>query len=26
MKSVGINSDGIGVSTFKFEWTVRLKK
>ena len=26
MKSVGINSDGVVVSTFKFEWTVRLKK
>jgi len=26
MKSVGVNSDGVVVSTFKFEWTVRLKK
>lgn len=26
MKSVGINQDGIEVSTFDFEWTVRLKK
>lgn len=25
MKSVGINEDGIVVSTFNFEWTVRLK-
>lgn len=25
MKSVGMNSDGVVVSTFKFEWTVRLK-
>jgi len=25
MKSVGVNSDGVVVSTFKFEWTVRLK-
>lgn len=25
MKSVGVNSDGIIVSTFNFEWTVRLK-
>ena len=25
MKSVGVNQDGIVVSTFKFEWTVRLK-
>ena len=26
MKSVGINQDGVVVSTFNFEWTVRLKK
>lgn len=26
MKSVGINEDGIVVSTFNFEWTVRLKQ
>ena len=26
MKSVGVNEDGITVSTFNFEWTVRLKK
>ena len=26
MKSVGVNSDGVTVSTFNFEWTVRLKK
>lgn len=26
MKSVGVNSDGVVVSTFNFEWTVRLKK
>lgn len=25
MKSVGINEDGVVVSTFKFEWTLRLK-
>lgn len=25
MKSVGLNQDGVVVSTFKFEWTVRLK-
>lgn len=25
MKSVGINQDGIMVSTFNFEWTIRLK-
>ena len=25
MKSVGINKDGVVVSTFNFEWTVRLK-
>jgi len=26
MKSVGVNEDGIVVSTFNFEWTVRLKQ
>lgn len=26
MKSVGVNTDGVVVSTFNFEWTVRLKK
>lgn len=26
MKSTGINEDGVVVSTFEFEWTVRLKK
>ncbi|QCW99602.1 DUF4442 domain-containing protein [Aggregatimonas sangjinii] len=26
MKSVGVNKDGVVVSTFNFEWTVRLKK
>ncbi len=26
MKSVGVNSDGVTVSTFNFEWTVKLKK
>lgn len=26
MKSIGVNSDGVVVSTFKFEWTVRLKQ
>ena len=26
MKSVGVNKDGVVVSTFKFEWTIRLKK
>lgn len=26
MKSVGVNQDGVVVSTFNFEWTVRLKK
>ncbi|WP_010228529.1 DUF4442 domain-containing protein [Gillisia marina] len=26
MKSVGLNEEGIAVSTFKFEWTVRLKQ
>lgn len=25
MKSVGVNEDGVVVSTFSFEWTVRLK-
>lgn len=25
MKSVGVNNDGVVVSTFNFEWTVRLK-
>jgi len=25
MKSVGVNEDGVVVSTFKFEWTVRVK-
>ena len=25
MKSVGVNSDGVVVSTFNFEWTVRVK-
>lgn len=25
MKSIGINEDGVVVSTFDFEWTVRLK-
>jgi len=25
MKSIGVNKDGIVVSTFNFEWTVRLK-
>ena len=25
MKSVGVNEDGVVVSTFNFEWTVRLK-
>ena len=25
MKSVGVNEDGVVVSTFDFEWTVRLK-
>ena len=25
MKSVGVNRDGVVVSTFNFEWTVRLK-
>ena len=26
MKSVGVNSDGVEVSTFNFEWTILLKK
>ncbi|RRQ48089.1 DUF4442 domain-containing protein [Maribacter algicola] len=26
MKSVGINTDGVVVSTFHFEWTVKLKQ
>ncbi len=26
MKSVGVNSDGVVVSTFRFEWTVRVKR
>jgi len=26
MKSVGVNKEGVVVSTFNFEWTVRLKK
>ncbi len=26
MKSVGVNMDGVVVSTFEFEWTLRLKK
>jgi len=26
MKSVGVNKEGVVVSTFKFEWTVRLKQ
>lgn len=26
MKSVGVNQDGVVVSTFNFEWTVRLKQ
>jgi hypothetical protein len=26
MKSVGINEDGVIVSTFNFEWTIKLKK
>ena len=25
MKAVGVNQDGVVVSTFNFEWTVRLK-
>ncbi len=26
MKSIGLNEDGVEVSTFEFEWTVRLKQ
>lgn len=26
MKSIGINEEGVEVSTFEFEWTVRLKR
>lgn len=26
MKSVGVNQDGVVVSTFNFEWSIRLKK
>ena len=26
MKSVGVNEDGVVVSTFNFEWTVKVKK
>lgn len=26
MKSIGVNEEGVVVSTFNFEWTVRLKK
>ena len=26
MKSVGVNEEGVIVSTFNFEWTVRVKK
>jgi hypothetical protein len=26
MKSVGVNTDGVVVSTFEFEWTVKLKQ
>jgi len=26
MKSVGVNADGVVVSTFEFEWTVKVKK
>ena len=26
MKSEGVNEDGLLVSTFNFEWTIRLKK
>jgi hypothetical protein len=26
MKSVGVNTDGVVVSTFNFEWTIRIKK
>ncbi|RDY61159.1 DUF4442 domain-containing protein [Flagellimonas nanhaiensis] len=25
MKSIGVNEDGVEVSTFNFEWTIRLK-
>ena len=25
MKSVGVNEDGVVVSTFRFEWTIKLK-
>ncbi|WP_276167286.1 DUF4442 domain-containing protein [Zobellia alginiliquefaciens] len=26
MKSIGVNEDGVVVSTFNFEWTIRIKK
>jgi hypothetical protein len=26
MKSVGVNKDGVVVSTFNFEWTIRIKR
>lgn len=26
MKSIGVNTEGVVVSTFRFEWTVRLKR
>jgi hypothetical protein len=26
MKSIGVNEDGVVVSTFNFEWTLRLKQ
>ncbi len=26
MKAIGVNTDGVVVSTFNFEWTLRLKK
>jgi len=26
MKSIGVNKDGVVVSTFNFEWSIRLKK
>ncbi|ADV49998.1 DUF4442 domain-containing protein [Cellulophaga sp. E16_2] len=26
MKSVGVNTDGVVVSTFNFEWTIKLRK
>ncbi len=26
MKSVGVNTDGVVVSTFNFEWTIRVKR